>query len=302
MKRNRNFKDYYYSSPWLIVAVAVAMSNIIFLIIAWFFGIEELAMGLILTTVIPLTFGIPASLQIAKHHERLVDQKHEMQRLYALSKRIVSKLTKEIETPLLSMQKDLIRIQEKNGNSDLVEPLNNFEHKLEDMQQHLDRLLRWSKNEVDKENLTMELVSAGQVIHPIVDYMNDIIREKELKVKLVSMDESVRINLDMYNFIFRSIVEPAFEDSQYNDTIEVSIRNGSQAFDTIIRDRRAIEKMEELEQMNTPDSMDMEKPEEKPLSYSRLLTAIHYIYSLNGKLFITRNDEGINTTIIQLPH
>jgi len=302
MKLSQDVKDYYYSTPWLIVTVAVVMSVIIFLLIALIFGIRDLKMGLLLTTAIPLTFGIPASRQIAKHHTKLMDQKHELQRLNTLSKRIVSRLTQEIETPIESMQKELELIRLESNNPGVDQKLGDLLSQMNDVRGHLDRLLRWSKNEVDKENLLTELVNAGQVIHPIIDYMNDIIREKQLKVKLGSMNESVRINLDMYNFIFRSLVEPAFLDAEEKDTIEVSIRNGSQVFDTIIRDRRTLEKMEALEQMNTPDSMDFQQSTDNITPYSRLLTAIHYIYSLNGRLFITRNDEGINTTIIQLPH
>ncbi|MBO6518056.1 MAG: hypothetical protein JJ975_16070, partial [Bacteroidia bacterium] len=91
------------TNAWLLVALAIASSVCMYLILATIFGFTNILRGVLVSFFIPAVVSIPVAFLVAKYQRSLMAQNLELRRLNRTNKKIFNAISTDIQHPLRAL-------------------------------------------------------------------------------------------------------------------------------------------------------------------------------------------------------
>lgn len=291
------------SSPWIVMALSIAISEIIFIVFSLIFFGDILPIGLALSLVIPAIASYPVSAIMISYHKEIEKKKNELEYLNIVNNRLFSIIAHDIRSPISSAQGmvDLL-VSGKLSLEEGKRHLYDIAATVENLMIFLDDLLLWSKKQIDKEPLQPETFNTEEVLSTTIQLYKSILNKKEIRLKVLDIDNEIFADKGTYSFVVRNILQNAIKYTPEEGSIIISVSECPEYVSTNIEDSGAgieaskIEKI--LSKTNYKSSTGTNK--EKGTGFG-LRTVIEYLETQNGKLEIESNANSGTKVSIVLP-
>ncbi len=146
--------------------------------------------------------------------------------------RLYSVIAHDLRSPLSSIKMILgllvSELNENKINNELYDLLNEANRTTEDLFILLDNLLKWTKNQIGKLNVSIQDVDIISIIYGLKDLYSLMCQNKDIKIKISPTIESLEINSDpdIIKTIIRNLLSNAIKFSYKGSEILIKIEDG----------------------------------------------------------------------------
>ena len=143
--------------------------------------------------------------------------------------RLYSVIAHDLRSPLSSIKMILTLLtSELNGdkiNNELYDLLNEANRTTEDLFILLDNLLKWTKNQIGKLNVSIQDVEIISIIYGLKDLYSLMCQNKDINIKILSTIENLEINSDpdIIKTIIRNLLSNAIKFSYKGSEILIKV-------------------------------------------------------------------------------
>lgn len=277
-----------FKTPLIVAVFSVVISEILYLLIAFFIFDNVDISGIIISFVLPAVISYPIANTKQKQIQKINEQKEELEHLNRINKRLFSTIAHDIRSPIssASMLIDLTltgTLSPEESKEQLEEVSSNITVLLS----FLDDLLIWSKKQIEKEPLKPELFSTEELLLQHVELYRKIISQKGINLKLGNLDSSLFIDKGSYSFVIRNLIHNAIKYTPENGFIEISIDEEDKFIRTVIHDTGVGMPDDKIESILSKKDYTSSKGtrNEKGTGFG-LKTAIEYLEEQNARIEI----------------
>lgn len=224
-------------SPWKVMVISVLVSEVFYLLISVLLGQEILPFGVIISAVIPALVSYPISYLIIRYHEKIEDQRKELERLNELNNRLFSIIAHDIRSPISGVYGilDLIKI-EALSKQELSEYISDLSLTVDNLLSFLDDILQWSKGQIDKKEIEPALFNSKKTWDQVLALYAHNIKAKNIEIVSSDLERQVFADEGSYSFIVRNILQNAIKFTPQNGTIEIKAEEKENRIITTIQD------------------------------------------------------------------
>lgn len=285
-------------SPITVVLLSVAISALIFLVIASILHIPFLSIGLLLSVAIPIPVSLPISFILINNYKKIKKQKLALEKLDATNKELFSLISHDIRSPI-SILKDMTEIFLEDGMEIEKQKahLNQLTKKIDNVLKFLDDLIQWSRRQTENKPIEYSSFSCEEIISSVCEQLEILRKEKNITLKLGNLNNLVYTDKISYSFIIRNIYHNAIKFTQKNGEIEIYTTTKKGKTLTTIKDTGTGISKENLEEILNQDKWFSLKGTSNEIGTGfGIITCINYLKKNNGELLIESN-LGIGTEI-----
>ncbi|RNC85327.1 MAG: sensor histidine kinase [Balneola sp.] len=291
-------------SPWSIMLVSIAVSEILYI------GISFLVVGVVYPIGIIFSFIIPAviSYPISYAKQRLIDeieaQRIELDQVNTLNQRLILTVSHDIKAPIssISMMSDSIA----SGDLTLEEVtlhMKEISSNIKVFLSFLDDLLWWSKYQMDKKPLKPESFCTEELLKQNLELYEPILKEKRIQLTADNLASEVFIDKGSYSFAVRNVLHNAIKYSAGSSEIKISVNKNGKFVTTKIEDSGQGIPKEKLNKILSRGLYISEKGTngESGIGFG-LRATIDYIENQGGKLIIDSVENKGTSVSIMTPY
>lgn len=290
-------------SPIIITAVAVLISEIVFILIGLIFLQNISIFGVIVSFIIPIVAAYPVSSIIMRYHLKIEEQNNELAQLNRIHQRLFSTIAHDIRSPIssVSMLVDLM-VTETISMEESTTQLRSVSSNIDILLQFLDELLVWSKQQIDKEPLKPDFFDTELVITQTLRLYENIIQNKNLNVTIRNISSTVFADKGSYSFIVRNVLHNAIKYTPKKGIIELRVLADEYQVITEIKDNGIGINSKTLDNILHKKPYQSENGTNDELGTGfGLKTAIEYLELQGGSLEIDSELNKGTRILINLP-
>lgn len=292
------------SSPWFIMLISVAVSEILYIGISFLFVGEVFPIGIFFSFIIPAVISFPISAAKQRFYDEIEAQKRELDQLNLLNQRLLLTISHDIRSPIsgIAMMSDLIAsgdLSVEEGKVQMKELSSNIKVFLT----FLDDLLRWSKYQIDKKPLKPEDFCTEELLRQNLELYKPILKEKGIRIQTNNLASEIFIDKGSYSFAVRNVLQNAIKYSPINSEIAITVSKNKEFVTTRIDDSGKGIPKEKLEKILSRDIYLSEKGTKGEIGIGFGLRAtINYLENQGGKLQIETNEANGTSVSIMTPY
>ncbi len=291
-------------SPWSIMLISIAVSEILYIGISFFFVGEVYPIGIFFSFIIPAVISYPISSAKQRFYDEIEAQKKELDELNMLNQRLLMTISHDIRSPIagIAMMSDLITsgdLSFEEGKTQMKEISSNIKVFLT----FLDDLLKWSKFQMDKKPLQPENFCTEELLKQNLNLYEPILKEKGITLQTENLASEIFIDKGSYSFAVRNVLQNAIKYSPVNSDIKVSVIKNGEFVTTRIDDNGKGISKDKLERILSRDIYNSEKGTKGEIGIGFGLRAtISYLENQGGKLEISSVENQGTSVSIMTPY
>lgn len=294
-------EDYY--TPFIIVAVSVLSSIVIFFIINAFYPHKEYYLSLIKAIIIPIVISLPITIFTTRYHKKIFSQKTELEQLNQINNKLISIIAHDIRSPLSIVQGFIEIIHDdlnKNNTDKIHNKLDTISTRIDGLLLFLNDLIKWSKNQIHVAPVTMASFSTSSVISKITNTYLELQKQKNINTTVNLGIDELLSDKEIYSFIVRNLYHNALKFTNESGSVEIQIKKIGKQIYTIVKDNGVgikgedIDKIKDNKQWFTTPGTSNEKG-----TGLGIKTILQYLKICNGELLIESVvNKGTTITVI----
>ncbi len=291
-------------SPWSIMLISIAVSEILYIGISFFFVGEVHPIGVFFSFLIPAVISFPISSAKQRFYDQIEAQRKELDQLNMLNQRLLMTISHDIRSPIagIAMMLELISsgdLSLEEGKAQMKEVSSNIKVFLT----FLDDLLRWSKYQMDKKPLEPENFCTEELLRQNLDLYEPILKEKGITLHTENLASEIYIDKGSYSFAVRNVLQNAIKYSPVNSDIRVSVTKNGEFVTTRIDDNGKGIPKTKLDKIISKDVYTSEKGTKGEIGIGfGLRAAISYLENQGGKLEINSVENKGTSVSIMTPY
>ncbi len=184
--------------------------------------------GVLLSMVIPAVISYPFSGILIRYHNRVAEQKIELERMNALNKRLFSTIAHDIRAPFSSAY-SLMQLLDSEDISpeERKSMIRKLSSSFENLSRFLDELLDWSRLQLEEGEVASKIVDLDQLLDQIMALYEPMISSKMLQIDRTVEGGSVKIDEGGFSLMLRNIIHNAikFTPNEGMITIRIAARD-----------------------------------------------------------------------------
>ena len=178
-----------------------------------------------LSIVIPAVISFPFSGVLIRYHQRIAEQKVELERMNALNKRLFSTIAHDIRAPVSSAY-SLMQLLDSEDTPpaerrDMIQKLSTS---FDNLSQFLDELLEWSRHQLEDGKILPQFIDLDQVLDRIVGLYEPMIASKTLKIHRTIKAGHIKIDEGGFSLILRNIIHNAIKFTPNDGVITIEVQ------------------------------------------------------------------------------
>lgn len=240
-----------------------------------------------------------------RSREKLADLNLELQEANEQKNRLFSVLAHDLRGPfsgiytMLDIIKSDFHSMEK---ADLFELIQHIHDNASNMQELLDDLLLWSKDQMGKSNFKSEALNPVEPLNHVIKSLNGALEKKQITLHTTLEEATLFFDEGAYKVLIRNFITNAIKFSNPNSSVEITGRIENHNYVLKVKDHgigmseTTLQKLLHEETVESHWGTAGEKGSGIGLSICR-----SYVQKGNGKLEIVSKEEHGTTVTVHIP-
>lgn len=234
-------------------------------------------------------------LHLADQNKRLEEANEELAKLNTLKDRLLSIVSHDIRAPLNSLKSLLPLLLNKNiSDNELQEIVGNLNHQVDQLNNFLENLLRWTKNHYDQIRPNPDHLLLQNLVRETIDLLSPLAYRKHVHIHCdVPENIIVYADVEMIKLVLRNLVSNAIKFCTAGDSIYIKAEVEPGAVRVSVRDTGCGMNEENLRRLFILPSLSVKGTKDEIGTGLGLALCREFVEKLNGKIQATSKEgEG----------